>query len=192
MTESSPFLLETRRLILRDLLECDIPLIYALSREPLVTRYQTWFRLKAKREVQRFLGTLRESNLRRPRVSFNVAIVLKENESAIGWLGFGDDRPPKVDVGFGYALLPSVWGNGYMTEAVQAMLEFVFSYLAAESVHAHCAESNRASARVLERTGLVLVERRQQRDDDLGIVEEHLHYRLKRSEWARSRQTTII
>lgn len=189
MNGNALFLLETRRLILRDLLESDWPLVYALSREPLVTRYQTWFRLDGKPEVQRWLGALlSQTNRRQPRVSFNLAIVLKENESAIGWLGFGEpEDPTKGDMGFGYALVPSVWGNGYMTEAVEAMLDFAFESLNKESVYATCAESNRASARVLEKAGLVLVERWQESDDDFGIVEEHLCYRQERSEWARRR-----
>src|ERR671918_2113826 len=184
MTVDKSFRLEPPRLVLRDLVESDWPLVFALSSEPLVARYQTWLRHKDEEQARRWLRELlRESNQRRPRKAFNLAVALKPDLSAIGWLGFGDDHPAKVEVDFGYALLPVVWGRGYMTEAVEAMIEFAFGSLAADSVHAHCAETNRASARVLEKAGLVLVERRQQTDDDLGIVEEHLYYRLERSDW---------
>jgi len=190
MNDGSNFLVETGRLVLRDLLESDWPLVYAMSREATVTRYQTWFRLEGVADVPRWLAELlSQTNRRRPRVSYNLAVVLKESNSAVGWLGFGEPvDPTKGAMSFGYALLPSAWGNGYMTEAVEAVLDFAFESLSKESVYATCAESNRASARVLEKAGLHLVERWQQSDDDLGIVEERLCYRLESSDWIRRRR----
>jgi ribosomal-protein-alanine N-acetyltransferase len=189
MMGNVPLILETPRTILRDLLQSDWPLVYALSRESSVTRYQTWFRLNGELEVQRWLDALiSQTNQRRPRVSFNLALVLKENGAPIGWLGFGEpEDPAKGDMAFGYALLPSFWGKGYMTEAVEVMLNFAFESLSKESVYATCAESNQASVRVLEKAGLVIIERWQQRDEIFDIVEGHLCYRIHRSDWARMR-----
>lgn len=47
------------------------------------------------------------------------------------------------------------WGNGYATEAAQAMLEIAFRELKLNRVHAHHMVRNPSSGRVLEKLGLV-------------------------------------
>jgi len=46
-------------------------------------------------------------------------------------------------------------GQGYVTEAVQATLEFVFHYLGAHRISAECDETNTRCIRVLERCGMI-------------------------------------
>jgi RimJ/RimL family protein N-acetyltransferase len=55
--------------------------------------------------------------------------------------------------GLGFMLHPQAWGQGYATEAVQAMLDTVFTYTAAQDVAASVRVINPASRRVLEKCG---------------------------------------
>jgi [ribosomal protein S5]-alanine N-acetyltransferase len=180
------FRAETPRLILRDWLESDLPLIEALASDPNVTRYQTWLRLRDDDARRRWLETAIFHNQRDPRFAYSTAVVSRETRRAIGWLGWGRaEDPAHCETSFGYALLPAEWGYGYMTEAVLAMLRFVFETLGRSSICATCATSNRRSARVLEQTGLALVHRWTQRDDEMDSEEEHLRYRMDRTDCIR-------
>ena len=178
------FQLETARLRLRDWVEEDWHLIKMLSADPRVTRYQDWLRLNTDEECRRWLADAIRTNAEQPRVAYSTAVVLRGAERAIGWLHWeeAEDRA-NGDVNFGYALLPEMWRRGYMSEAVNAMLGFVFEVQLKESAHASCAAANRASAGVLEQAGMKLVERWMRRDEHVDIEEECLRYRLERSEW---------
>ena len=54
----------------------------------------------------------------------------------------------------GYAIGPKYWGQGYMTEAVGAMLRFGFQRMELNRIEARCEVENIASARVMEKCGM--------------------------------------
>lgn len=68
-------------------------------------------------------------------------------------------------------------GQGYVTEAIRATLEFVFNHLKAQRVSAECDETNIRSIRVLERCGMIRegLLRESRRNAD-GTVSGTLHY----------------
>ncbi len=55
----------------------------------------------------------------------------------------------------GYTLASAHWGNGYATEAVAALLEWLFTEVGVTRVEGKLHPDNVASARVLERTGFL-------------------------------------
>jgi RimJ/RimL family protein N-acetyltransferase len=178
------------RLVLRDLQPSDWPLIEALWREPLVTRYQDWFRFDDEAQGRRWLAEAIRYNEEQPRHGYNLAVTQRRGGEAIGWLGFGDPddlEHGKAEVGFGYALLPHSWNHGYMTEAVQMMLVYVFETLGKKSVSATCETTNAASARVLEKAGLFLTERWLGESSAAGEPVEQLKYSLDATEWKTAR-----
>ncbi len=178
------FQLKTARLLLRDWTEDDWHLIKVLSADPRVTRYQTLLRLNTDDECRHWLADAIRTSAEQPRIAYSTAVVLRGDERAIGGLNWGEaeDRA-KGEVSFGYALLPEMWRRGYMSEAVSAMLRFIFEVQLKESAYASCAAANRASAGVLEQAGMKLVERWMHRDEHVDIAEEYLRYRQERSEW---------
>ena len=62
-------------------------------------------------------------------------------------------------VDFGYVLNRKYWGQGYATEAARAAVAWAMSLSGVYRVWATCDTENRASVRVLEKTGLLLEER---------------------------------
>ena len=114
------FELPTERLMLRDLVEDDWRLVYAMSREPGVTRYQSWLRIPDEARARQWVGDAMHHNRLVPRRAYNVAVVERASEQALGWLGFGlREGFDHGEFSFGYGLLPRVWGRGYMTEAAR-------------------------------------------------------------------------
>jgi RimJ/RimL family protein N-acetyltransferase len=70
-------------------------------------------------------------------------------------------KPPEGgngrEVELGYRLRRPVWGRGYATEVVHALLSLAFTSLAVERVFATTYEYNAASRRVMEKAGMRLV-----------------------------------
>lgn len=76
----------------------------------------------------------------------------------IGWGGLSiDPEEPEWGLEVGYALAPSVWGNGFATELVRFSLGFAFQVLSAPEVHAFAKPENLASIKVLQKSRFVLL-----------------------------------
>ena len=73
------------------------------------------------------------------------------------------DSDPEVmrlltdEITLGYRLRQAVWGHGYTTEGVRALIRKGFTELGAQRVVATTYQGNLASRRVMEKTGLRLV-----------------------------------
>ena len=81
-------------------------------------------------------------------------MALKGGPDCIGDLDFkGPAKAHAVEIGYG--ILPEYEGNGYTTEAVQAMTQWAFGQKDVVFVEAETAPDNKASQRVLEKCGFV-------------------------------------
>lgn len=79
---------------------------------------------------------------------------LKDSQEYIGDLDFkGPAKNHAVEIGYG--VLPAYEGNGYTTEALQAMTHWAFDQKNVVFVEAETDPDNRASQRVLEKCGFV-------------------------------------
>jgi RimJ/RimL family protein N-acetyltransferase len=176
------FQLRTQRLILRDLTDEDLSLVRRMASEPAVTRYQTWLKLGSEAEARQWLQDAMFHNRQHPRHAYNLALAECDTRRKIGWIGWGHaEESTYGEYSFGYALLPEYWGQGYMTEALQAGIRFMFEVLGAQGVTDHCESTNIGSKRVMEKAGMRLVARWMAESLD-GPV-EHLRYAIQRSEW---------
>jgi ribosomal-protein-alanine N-acetyltransferase len=81
-------------------------------------------------------------------------IVPKDIEQVVGLIGFIRwDREARVaEIGFG--IVQAMWGQGYMTEACRAVVDYGFEDMGLIRVEARCQTTNAASARVLEKIGM--------------------------------------
>lgn len=85
------------------------------------------------------------------------AITLKDTRQLIGSIGIVPDpkrENPQVRM-LGYWLDEAHWGKGYMTEAVQAVLNYGFNELQLSLITANCYPHNKRSQQVLERNGFI-------------------------------------
>ena len=82
------------------------------------------------------------------------AMTLKDSATCIGDIGFkGPVKNHAVEIGYG--VLPEYEGQGYTTEAVQAMTAWAFKQKDVVFVEAETEAENKASQRVLEKCGFV-------------------------------------
>jgi RimJ/RimL family protein N-acetyltransferase len=176
-------ILRAKRLHLRDFIEADWPAVHAFRTDPEVAQFMD-FESETEVETQEWLTDVIFHNQTRPRRVYNLAVVLNEPETVVGWIGMGPpSRPSKPgEYDFGYCLNRDYWGQGYMTEAVKRLLMFTFNNLGARRVFAECDPANLASARVMMKAGLQFEGQFHAPDCPEG-VETCLRYALSDHAW---------
>ena len=58
---------------------------------------------------------------------------------------------------FGYRFFSEFWGKGYATESVKACLNYISKHLPNVVIHSYIEQTNQASLRVAEKTGMQFV-----------------------------------
>jgi RimJ/RimL family protein N-acetyltransferase len=149
MTAFEPIL--TERLAIRKLDMADAEGFYRYRSLPEVYEFQS-FRPKDERQVTEFLCGLAEV----PDIEnswFQLAVCLKENGVLIGDIGIHfleDDAQAEI----GYTISPDYQGQGYGTEAVSAVVNYLFTDLAKHRTIASVDPRNTRSVKLLERLGM--------------------------------------
>lgn len=88
--------------------------------------------------------------------AFFLGAFLRESDEFVAQIYVGVPQPalPEFEVGFFADVARE--GNGYVSEAVRAVLPFLFDHLNARRVRLECDDTNGRSARVAERCGFAL------------------------------------
>ena len=145
-------ILETERLILRQLTTDDAEFIFELVNDP------SFIRNIGDRNV-RTMDNARSYILNGPVASyakngFGLYLVqLKETNESIGMCGL-IKRDALEDVDIGYALLPRYWSKGYASEAARATMAYGKDVIGLKRLVAIVDPANEGSIRVLEKLGL--------------------------------------
>ena len=147
-------LLETERLALRPPVPIDAEAIfeaYAGDRE--VGKYLAWATHKTIDDTHAFLAFSQEQWADCP--AGPLVVLSKIDGTIIGSTGLTFDSDNTAAAGTGYVFAKHVWGRGYASEALGAMMTLARD-LRLERLYAHCYPAHTASRRVLERAGFKL------------------------------------
>jgi len=143
---------ETPRLVIRRFRAEDAPAFAAYRSDPEVARYQSW---TSPFPLERAVLLVGEFAAGDPWAAgwFQYAIALREAQDVlIGDIGvLLHENRMQAEIGF--TLDPRFQGRGYATEAVRAILGYLFGELKLRRVSAECDARNAPSARLLERVG---------------------------------------
>ena len=176
--------LQTSRLTLRLFTPEDYQTLRELDSDPAVLHYRSRKTISPE-ETQKFLERAKNAPQETPRTFFAYAIISKESGNFLGQCGMTiipPTEPGEKRAFLWYSLLPRHWGHGYMTESVQALLHLGFQHIGLTTIEAECDPENTASARVMERAGL-LYKGQMERKDKSGNWVKRLHYELNYNEW---------
>jgi len=118
--------------------------------------------------------------------AYEFAVFLKEEPlKYIGNCGFVHISEEHHNGELGYFIDPNYWGEGYASEACQRIVEFGFSKLQLERIYGRCMAKNRASKRVMEKSGLKLEGIFKSEVFKWGQFEDVNHLSIIRSEWCQ-------
>lgn len=146
--------MDTKRLILRPILESDADPLYPLINDPDVAANMHIPHPYPDGMLLPWIKAARESMAHDERRE--MTILLKSTGAPIGVCGIHRIDWEHMSGEIGYWLGKPFWGNGYMTEAVTGILEYGFNELDLDlyRMYARCLMCNPASARVLEKSGM--------------------------------------
>ena len=143
-------ILESERLILRELTDEDAEHFYQLNADEEVIRFTGDLPFGSINEVRDFLAAYDHYKL----YGFGRwAVLLKENMEFIGWCGLKYD-PESGEHDLGFRFFRPYWGRGFATEAAKACIEVAFGRFHIPVLYGRALKQNTASIRVLEKCGM--------------------------------------
>jgi [ribosomal protein S5]-alanine N-acetyltransferase len=159
--------LSTPRLVLRPIRESDAPDVFAYAKVPEVLRYTTGTPPRDLEDTRTFLrDALAAPNDRM------WAMLRRGHDTVVGAIEFGVQSPMSASIH--YALAKAYWGQGLMTEAVDAVCGWAFQALPSLlEIRTSVVEANVGSIRVLEKCGFTRVD-------------------TVREEWAKEREPATL
>ena len=142
--------LRTNRLTLRPLRDGDEDALFAIYSDPKVMRYWNaplWLHLEsAHAMISKDISATGKEYLR-------LGIEVTRDSALIGTCTFFEINATCRRAEVGYAIGSATWGNGYMHEALTALLEYGFGELGLNRVEADIDPRNDPSAKTLLRLG---------------------------------------
>jgi [ribosomal protein S5]-alanine N-acetyltransferase len=173
--------LETERLLLRKITPADESAIFAYGADPEVSKYMPWVPHQSLEDTRVYLASVFERYQKHTPGPWG--IVHKGDAKLIGTCAYHDWQRNDRRAEIGYVLSRSYWGQGYMAEAVRALIAFGFRQMGLNRIQAMCDLPNIGSARVMEKVGMRFE----------GILREYFFekgkyidlklYSILRSEW---------
>ena len=180
--------LTTERLLLRTWKESDIPLMTAISSDPLVMEH-----FPSTQDLTATHALIDHINQHYEKFGYSAyAVEIKDTHEFIGFVGL--NHPPFTIPNFipqglpiveiGWRLSSQHWGKGYATEAAKAVLHYAFTELKLSEIISFTVVANTKSRHVMEKIGLHHSEAddfdHPQLDDD-SPLRRHVLYRLARA-----------
>ena len=173
--------LRTERLALRWLTDADVPALYEIFSDAVVTRYWSRPPLPHAAAAAALLAEIRRGFAER--TLFQWGIARRADDRVIGTCTLAALSTPHRRAELGYALGRTHWSRGYADEALHALLDFAFDTLALHRLEADVDPRNAPSIRVLERLGFRREGHLRERYHMGGELQDALLYGLLRREW---------
>lgn len=163
-----PFILQTPRLILREIYISDAEAMFELNSDSEVMKYTGDVSFDSLEQTKTFIQAYPDYT----KNGFGRnAVILKETGDFLGWCGL--KKLPDGTVDIGYRFLKRHWNKGYATESAKAMIDFGFKNYDLTEIIGNAAEENIGSVRVFEKLGMEFVCKR-----DYDGLENAVLYRV--------------
>lgn len=147
----NPFpILQTQRLLLRQVVETDVQSVIKIRGNEEAMRYIPRPRAKTEEDALGVIAML--TNGIDEGKSINWAICNAQNPSEVyGIMGYVNFYPQQLKAEIGYMLHPDYWGRGYVPEAIIAVEKFGFENINIDIIEAKIDPRNDNSRKVLLR-----------------------------------------
>jgi len=150
----NPFpVIETERLVLRQLNAADAAGLFLVRTDPIVLRYTNMAVHKNTTETEAYVKQILANEANGAAIMW--AIALKGDPKIIGTICYWNIEPENDRAEIGYILHPDLHGQGLMGEAVSAVILYGFDMMKLQTIVADLHEENIASIQLLKRRGFV-------------------------------------
>jgi ribosomal-protein-alanine N-acetyltransferase len=148
-------MLQTERLIIRELQPDDLNNIHILHSLPETDEFNTLGIPESLQVTDQILSSWLNERQQEPRSGYVFGIELNESNRFIGLIAINQGKPKLKRAEVWFKIHKDYWNKGYTTEALIAILYFGFNHLHLHRIEAGCAVENIASARVIEKAGMI-------------------------------------
>lgn len=177
--------IDADRVTLRWISAADTDAFFAIYSNPEVMRYWSTPPLADREVAANLISKIHEDWQRRLILKWGIA--RHTDNLLIGSITLFNLDFSNRRAEIGYALGREHWGQGYMIEALMAVLEFAFETLALNRIEADVDPRNVASIKTVERLGFQREGYLRERWQVAGEIQDALYYGLLRSDWATVR-----
>lgn len=178
--ESLPTI-DASRVSLRWMAEADIDALYTIFSNVEVMRYWSFPAIPNRDAAAVMLREIHDSFQKRSLLKWGIA--QRTDDALIGTVTLYNFSFEHRRAELGYALDRAYWGQGYMHEALRALLGFAFDELHLHRIEADVDPRNGASIRTLERLGFQREGYLRERWQVGGEIQDALFYGLLRPDW---------
>lgn len=172
--------IQAARVSLRELHDTDLDSVYEIFSDPEVMLYWSTTPLEDKDAARELLAEI-QNGYQRNFLKWGIA--LKTNNKVIGTCTLYNLDLIHKRGEIGYALGRAYWKQGYVHEALQALLHYAFEELNLHRIEADVDPRNEPSIKTLERLGFQREGYLRERWQVGGGIQDALFYGLLRHEW---------
>jgi len=176
-----PVTMDTARLRLRWIVESDAPALFAIYGDPAVARYLSRPAFTDMSQAEKLVATANACYADGSSVNF--AVERREDGAVIGTCMLFRFHEESRRAEIGYSMARAHWGQGYMHEALQALVDYAFGPLGLNRLEADIDPRNASSARSLERLGFAKEGVLRERWIVAGEVSDTAYYGLLQKDW---------
>lgn len=151
-------ILETDRLMLREIRNEDFDELYRMNSDPEVMKYVGDGTTRNYDQMEKEIDMLMSHYIRKPGLGI-WATILKGNKKFVGASGLVYyDNTTEIEIG--YRMLKEYWNKGYATEASYGLLNYGFATLKLAKIVSSAHVDNIASQRVMQKIGMKYIDNR--------------------------------
>ena len=172
--------IETDRLLIREFTLDDFDAVHKYATNPNVIKFMTWGP-NTETETKQFLQSKLQSQVVKPRASYDLAITVDGIPIGGGGLTLHDQKSGEAELG--YCLDEPYWGKGLGTEFAVAMVRYGFEELDLHRIIAKCDPESHGSYRIMEKIGMTKEGHLRENQRIRGKYRDTLIYGILRGEW---------
>ncbi len=146
--------LQTKRLLLREWIRADVPVIHQLLANPRVEPFHTFPSPLPLEVIEETLAATFADQAKSPRTHYGWSILSKADGRFMGVIGLEGMPERFKSKELFYTIHPDFWGAGIATESAKSVVKFFFSDLRLHRLEAGVATTNQGSIKVLEKIGM--------------------------------------
>lgn len=181
--------LETDRLILRETVESDAPVLFELYRDPEMSKFITFSTHADIEQTKGFIAWMADVFAKKDSVRWGIELKTANRLIGTGGLHFWKRDIQCAEVG--YHIGRAYWGSGYATEALRLLVYFGFRDMQLNRIEGRHNAGNDASGRVMVKAGFQREGTWRQRELKDGVLVDVVQYSLLRSEYLERDQTRV-
>ena len=176
--------LNTERLIIQPLELKHAEAFYNYRSDAETNKLQGWIPY-ALEDCLDFIKNKVAKEINIPKTWYQLVVIKKDNEEVIGDIGifFLDPKGKEVEIGCTFA--KQHHGNGYASESIREIIDYLFNELDKHCVTAFIEPENHASEKLLLRLGFKAVTYAKERIYEDGKWFDDVIYTLQKKEWKK-------